>query len=90
MAVDTRAACLPSQFFLWNVYLLYIIITIFLSKLDSQGQQQQPPPEAVTTPLASVQEEKEETEWPNGQPEEHKEPQENGKLLEMTWVNSTR
>lgn len=40
----------------------------------------QPPPETVTTPLASVQEEKEETEWPQG--EEHdraNEGQENGK-----------
>ncbi|XP_013140314.1 PREDICTED: dmX-like protein 2 [Papilio polytes] len=33
-------------------------------------------PEAVTTPLASVQEEKDENEWP--QPDEQKEPQENG------------
>ncbi|KPI99710.1 DmX-like protein 2 [Papilio xuthus] len=33
-------------------------------------------PETVTTPLASVQEEKDENEWP--QPDEHKEPQENG------------
>lgn len=35
--------------------------------------------ETVTTPLASVQEEKEENEWPSN--EEHNEAQENGKLI---------
>lgn len=35
--------------------------------------------ETVTTPLESVQEEKEENEWPPT--EEHNEPQENGKLV---------
>lgn len=42
------------------------------------GQQQQQG-ETVTTPLASVQEEKDENEWPQG--DENAQPQDNGKLL---------
>lgn len=40
---------------------------------------QTPQPDVVTTPLASVQEEKEENEWP--QNEENTEPQENGTFI---------
>ncbi|XP_063539585.1 dmX-like protein 2 [Cydia strobilella] len=73
---DATTMCTPAALYHAAAQPLYVR---HRTKPVTPGQQQQQP-EAATTPLASVQEEKEETEWP--QNDEQKEPLENGQLEE--------